>query len=87
MLARGIRSTFLGEFQQHPKCAIYLRRILEHSRYIGVEENDVRTGLVRLVMLSANRSAEVVFRLQVVFFRISLLIHTVFAPWESLREH
>ena len=87
MLAGGIRSTLLGEFQQHPKRAIYLRRIFEHSCYIGIEENYVRTRLVRLVMLSANRSAEVVFRPQVVFFRISLLIHTVFAPWESPREH
>jgi len=61
----GSVSLLLGETDEKPQSFVHGSRVLEHFRDIRVQEYNIRTLGISLVMLSPDTSGEVVFGLHV----------------------
>lgn len=70
----------LGEI--HPKRGIYRRGVLEDLRKVWLQENDIRSLSVPLVVLPANATAEIIFGSHF----IVLVRHGVLRMFDALQQ-
>jgi hypothetical protein len=74
----ALGNLLLGKIEEEAESPIDRLRVLERLGHVRIEQDDVRTLLVALIVLAAHRSREVVLRFEIVVFRF--LTHSAFFP-------
>ncbi len=88
MLCRPLRRELLfGDLEKQAQRPVYRRRIRESLGNIGIEQDNVGSGLVRGMMLAADATSEIVLRPEFVSFLILDLTHMLCVLWAPPPEH